>query len=237
MYTATGVQDRQQWIQQYAPLVKRIAHHIMAKLPASVEVDDIIQAGMMGLKDAVGRYVEKQGAQFETYAAQRIRGAMLDELRSCDWVPRGIRKNMRTIEKAMHVLEQRLGRQPSEQEIANHMEMSLPDYQQMLQEARGHQLVYYEDYSEGADEHFLDRHAGHTHPSPLENMLEASMRERLIEAIEDLPEREKMMMGLYYEQDLNLREIGAVMGVSESRVCQIHTQAVARLRSMLREEP
>ena len=237
MYTATGTHSRQEWIKQYAPLVKRIAHHIMAKLPASVEVDDIIQAGMIGLMDAVGRYEETQGAQFETYAAQRIRGAMLDELRSCDWLPRGIRRNMRTIEKAMHALEQRLGRQPSEQEIANHMQLPLPDYQQMLQEARGHQLVYYEDYSAGDDEPFLDRHAGHAHPSPLENLLDESMRERLVEAIEDLPQREKTMMGLYYEQDLNLREIGEVMCVSESRVCQIHTQAIARLRSMLREEP
>lgn len=235
MYTATGVQNRQGWVEQYAPLVKRIAHHIMAKLPASVEVDDIIQAGMMGLMDAVSRYEETQGAQFETYAAQRIRGAMLDELRSCDWLPRGIRKNMRTIEKAMHSLEQQLGRQPSEQEIARHMEMPLPDYQQMLQEARGHQLVYYEDYSDGDDEHFLDRHAGHSHPSPLENLVDEDMRERLVAAIEDLPEREKLMMGLYYEQDLNLREIGEILGVSESRVCQLHTQAVARLRAMLRE--
>lgn len=235
MYTATGAQSRAGWVEQYAPLVKRIAHHIMAKLPASVEVDDIIQAGMMGLMDAVSRYEETQGAQFETYAAQRIRGAMLDELRSCDWLPRGIRKNMRTIEKAMHSLEQKLGRQPSEQEIAKQMDMPLADYQQMLQEARGHQLVYYEDYSDGDDEHFLDRHAGHSHPSPLENLVEESMRERLIAAIEDLPEREKLMMGLYYEQDLNLREIGEVLGVSESRVCQLHTQAIARLRAMLRE--
>jgi RNA polymerase sigma factor for flagellar operon FliA len=236
MYTATGTVSRKSWIEQYAPLVKRIAHHIMAKLPASVEVDDIIQAGMMGLMDAVNRYEETQGAQFETYAAQRIRGAMLDELRNCDWLPRGIRKNMRQIEKAIHALEQTLGRQPSEQEIANHMKMPLLEYQQMLQEARGHQLVYYEDYSEGDDEHFLDRHAGQAHPSPLENLIDEDMRERLIEAIEDLPEREKTMMGLYYEQDLNLREIGEVMGVSESRVCQIHTQAIARLRSMLRDK-
>jgi len=98
-------------MKQYAPLVKRIAHHVMAKLPASVEVDDLIQAGMFGLMDSMGRYQETQGAQFETYAAQRIRGAMLDELRSCDWLPRGIRRNMRMIEKAMHSLEQSLGRQ------------------------------------------------------------------------------------------------------------------------------
>jgi len=237
VHTATVARSRQEWVKQYAPLVKRIARHVMAKLPASVEVDDIIQAGMIGLMDAVGRYEETQGAQFETYAAQRIRGAMLDELRSCDWLPRGVRKNMRSIEKTMHTLEQRLGRLPSEQEIANHMQMPLADYQQMLQEARSHQLVYFEDYSDGGDEPFLDRHAGHAHPSPLENLVEESMRERLVAAIENLPERENTMMGLYYEQDLNLREIGEVMGVSESRVCQIHTQAVARLRSMLREEP
>src|SRR5690606_35134901 len=231
----TGAISRQDWVEQYAPLVKRIAHHIMAKLPASVEVDDIIQAGMMGLMDAVNRYEETQGAQFETYAAQRIRGAMLDELRNCDWLPRGIRKNMRTIEKAMHVLEQKLGRQPTEQEIAQQLGVSLADYQQMLQEARGHQLVYYEDYSEGDDEHFLDRHAGHSHPSPLESLVEEDMRERLIAAIAGLPEREKLMMGLYYEQDLTLREIGEVLGVSESRVCQLHTQAIARLPAMLRD--
>jgi RNA polymerase sigma factor for flagellar operon FliA len=235
MYTATGAQSRSEWIVQYAPLVKRIAHHIMAKLPASVQVDDIIQAGMIGLMDAVNRYEETQGAQFETYAAQRIRGAMLDELRSCDWLPRGIRKNMRTIEKAMHSLEQKFGRQPSEQEVAKQLDMPLADYQQMLQEARGHQLVYYEDYSDGDEEHFLDRHAGKSHPSPLEDLVEEDMRERLVAAIEDLPEREKLMMGLYYEQDLNLREIGEVLGVSESRVCQLHTQAIARLRAMLRD--
>jgi RNA polymerase sigma factor for flagellar operon FliA len=236
MYTATGTMSRKGWIEEYTPLVRRIAHHIMAKLPASVEVDDIIQAGMMGLMDAVNRYEETQGAQFETYAAQRIRGAMLDELRNCDWLPRGIRKNMRQIEKAIHALEQKFGRQPSEQEIASQMNLPLPQYQQMLQEARGHQLVYYEDYSEGDDEHFLDRHAGKAHPSPLEGLIDEDMRERLIDAIEDLPDREKTMMGLYYEQDLNLREIGEVMGVSESRVCQIHTQAIARLRAMLREK-
>ncbi len=236
MYTATGTQNRQEWIKQYAPLVKRIAHHIMAKLPASVEIDDIVQAGMIGLMDAVERYEDSQGAQFETYAAQRIRGAMLDELRSCDWVPRGIRKNMRTIEKSIRTLEQRLGRQPGEKEIADFMQLPLAEYQQMLQDARGHQLVYYEDFSEDDDGSFLDRHSGRAHPSPLDSLIDDGLRGRLIEAIETLPEREKTMMGLYYEQDLNLREIGEILGVTESRVCQIHTQAIARLRTMLREQ-
>lgn len=236
MYTTSGTLNRSGWIEEYAPLVKRIAHHIMAKLPASVEVDDIIQAGMMGLMDAVKRYEETQGAQFETYAAQRIRGAMLDELRNCDWLPRGIRKNMRQIEKAIHSLEQKFGRPPSEQEIARQMQLGLAQYQHMLQEARGHQLVYYEDYCGGDDEHFFDRHAVLAHAGPLDHLLDEDMRERLSHGIEELPEREKIMMGLYYEQDLNLREIGEIMGVSESRVCQIHTQAIARLRAMLRDK-
>jgi RNA polymerase sigma factor for flagellar operon FliA len=235
MYTAAGVANKEQQVVQFAPLVKRIAHHMMARLPASVEVDDIIQAGMMGLLDAVNRYQESLGAQFETYASQRIRGAILDELRQCDWVPRGVRKNMRKIEAAVSALEQKLKRTPTEQELADHLKVPLADYQLWLQDARGYQLVYYEDFHGAEDDRFLDRHAANTQSGPLESLEEENLRELLVEAIDTLPEREKLMMSLYYEKDLNLREIGEVMGVSESRICQLHTQAIARLRAKMRD--
>jgi len=233
MYTASGTLDKNQLVSQYVPLVKRIAYHLMAKLPASVQVEDIIQNGMLGLLDAIGRYEEGLGAQFETYAVQRIRGAMLDGLRENDWLPRSLRREMRRIEQAVHQLEQRHGRQPTEKELAESLGMSLPDYQKMLQEARGYQLVYFEDFSDEEEEDFLDRHIVGSEADPLELLEDKSMREALIRAIEDLPDREKTVMGLYYEEDLNLREIGEVLGVSESRVCQLHSQAIARLRSRI----
>lgn len=235
MYTANGLADRRGWIQEYAPLVKRIAHHMMARLPASVEIDDIVQAGMMGLLDAVNRYEEAQGAQFETYAVQRIRGAILDELRGADWLPRSTRKNMRRIEAAISALEQRNGRPPTEKEVAGHLKLPLDEYQEMLQEARGYQILSYEDFRGPEDEHFLERRGADGQPSPLDRLIDEETRTRLINAIGELPEREKLMMSLYYEKELNLREIGDVLGVSESRVCQLHTQAIARLRIKIRE--
>ena len=235
LYTADGTSDQNEFVIRYAPLVKRIAHHMMAKLPPSVEIDDIMQAGMMGLLDAAGRYEESQGAQFETYAVQRIRGAMLDWLRETDWLPRGLRKDLRKIEGAISKLEQRNKRPPSEQELAESLSMSLGDYQQMLQDARGHQLIYYDDFRDSDDDHYLDRHCADPTPSPLERLLDQNLRKLVIGAIGDLPEREKLVMSLYYEQELNFKEIGEVLGVTESRICQLHTQAIARLRSKLKE--
>jgi RNA polymerase sigma factor for flagellar operon FliA len=237
MYTAEGKADRNHLLAEHAPLVKRLAHQMKAKLPPSVEVDDLIQAGMIGLLDAVSRYEETHGAQFETYAVQRIRGAMLDELRSSDWLPRSMRQNMRKVEVAMNELQQKLGRPPNESEVAKQLKLSLTDYQELLNEGGGHQLVYYEDFHDGdGNEHFLDRYCTDQSDDPLQALMNSGFRSALIEAIEALPEREKILMGLYYEQEMNLKEIGAVMGVSESRVCQLHSQAVARLRSTLREK-
>ena len=233
MYTAQGVLAKEQLVPKYVPLVKRIAFHLMAKLPASVEVDDLVQNGMIGLLDAMSRYEEGLGAQFETYAVQRIRGAMLDGLRDNDWLPRGARREMRRVEAAIHKLEHETGRQPSEGELAAALDMSLAEYQKLLLEARGHQLVYLEDMTDGQGGDFLERHGASASPDPLALLEEADTREALVGAIEALPEREKMMMALYYEQDLNLREIGEVLGVTESRVCQLHTQAIARLRVMV----
>lgn len=233
MYTAQGALAKDQHVAQYWPLVRRIAYLLMAKLPASVEVDDLIQNGMIGLLDALDRYEEGLGAQFETYAVQRIRGAMLDGLRENDWVPRGVRREMRRVEAAIHALEHAHGRPPSEHELAGALDMSLADYQKLLLEARGHQLIYIEDAIEGGGEDYLERHAPANNLDPLALLEEAGTRAALVAAIEALPEREKLLMSLYYEQDMNLREIGEVLGVTESRVCQLHSQAVARLRARL----
>jgi RNA polymerase sigma factor for flagellar operon FliA len=197
----------------------------------------LIQAGLIGLMDAITRFEEGQGAQFETYASQRIRGSMLDELRSADWMPRGVRQAQRKIETATMKAEQKLGRSASEKEIADVMGVSLDEYQGMLFDSRGAQLVFYDDYADDGDgEGYLDRQMdGDEEANPLEMLGDHRFRETLIQAIEDLPEREKMLMGLYYEQELNFREIAAVLGVTESRVCQLHTQAVSRLKTKLRD--
>lgn len=221
-------------IKQYLPLVKRIAYHLMARLPASVEVDDLIQVGLIGLMDAIQRFDGSQGAQFESYATQRIRGSMLDDLRDADWLPRHIRQKSRQIESAIHRLEQRNGRPPSEQEISGEMGIALADYQSMLGDVKGNQLLYYEDFSDEESSNFLERYLIDDASDPLSLLEDDGFRQGLIGAIDGLPEREKNLMGMYYEQDMNLKEIGAVMGVSESRVCQLHSQAVARLRAKMK---
>src|SRR5690606_33473711 len=161
MYTAKGHLDRDAMIRQHVPLVRRIAHHMIAKLPPNVELDDLIQVGMIGLAEALSRYDAAQGVQFDTFATQRIRGAMLDELRESDWMSRSSRKSQKDIEKAVRRLEQKLGRSPLESEIAVELDMTLVDYQSLLSKVRGTQLVYLEDMSGGNgddNEGFLERH-------------------------------------------------------------------------------
>ncbi len=235
MYTAQGTLDRETAVERYGPMVRRAASQLAAKLPANVELDDLAQAGMIGLFDAMTRFEAGQGAQFETFAMQRVRGAMLDELRSADWLPRSVRRNQRTIERALRAAEQKLQRAPSESEVAAELGVDLVAYQQMLADARGAQLVHLDDFgADDGEEGFLDRHAPAGTPDPSETLGDARFRRALVEAIERLPERERMVMGMYYEQDMNLKEIGAVLGVTESRVSQIHSQAVARLRTQLK---
>ncbi len=215
-------------------MVKRLAHQMMSRLPYSVQIDDIIQAGMMGLLDAASRYDEIHGAQFETYATQRIRGAMLDELRSADWLPRGLRRDMRLIEQSVNRLQQKLGRPPNETEIARELNVSLAEYQQMLQDARGAQLIYYEDFQDEDHDDFFERFEFSNDVDPQALLSDERFKTELTGAIDRLPERERMLMGMIYEQEMNLREIGEVFGVSESRVSQLHSQAVARLRAALK---
>jgi RNA polymerase sigma factor for flagellar operon FliA len=233
MYTAQGVLTKDQQIAEYTPLVKRIAFLLLAKLPANVDVDDLIQNGMIGLLDAIERYEEVPGAQFKTYATQRIRGAMLDGLRENDWLPRNVRREMREVEAAIRQLEHAHGRPPSETDLAAALGISLAEYQKLLLEARGHQLIYIEDMADENGDPYLERHVDATSLDPLALLEESGMHTAVAAALEALPEREKLMMALYYEQDLNLREIGEVMGVTESRVCQLHSQAIARLRASI----
>jgi RNA polymerase sigma factor FliA len=236
MYTAKGQLDRNALIKQYQPLVRRLAHHMMAKLPASVEVDDLIQVGLIGLSDALTRFEASQGVQFETFATQRIRGAMLDELRENDWMSRGSRKSQKDIEVAMRRVEHRLGRTPLESEIAAELDMSLADYQSLLGKVRGTQLVYLEDMARRSedDDTYLDRHVADTGSDPLVMLGDQRLRTALVAAIKGLPEREQFIMSMYYEQDMNLKEIAAVLEVTESRVCQLHSQSIARLRAKMR---
>ncbi len=235
MYTAKGQLDINSMLKQYSPLVRRLAHQMIAKLPANVEIDDLIQVGMIGLTDALSRFDADQGVQFETFATQRIRGAMLDELRGSDWMSRGNRKSQRDIEVAVRRLEHKLGRAPQESEIAKEMGVTLTEYQDLLNKVRGTQLVYLEDMGgDEGDNDYLDRHVTEEGADPLAQLSDRRMREALIEAIKTLPEREQYVMSMYYEQDMNLKEIAAVLGVTESRVCQLHSQSIARLRAKMR---
>ncbi|MCE2988663.1 MAG: RNA polymerase sigma factor FliA [Nitrosomonadaceae bacterium] len=235
LYTKSGTLSRDTYINQYAPLVRRVAQQMMSRLPANVEVDDLVQAGMIGLMDAVERFEDDHGVKFETFASQRIRGAMIDELRAGDWMPRSVRRNQRMIESAITKLEHANGRSPNETEIARELGMDLGSYQELLLDAKGAQLFYYDESDDGEESGgMLIGAAGDTALDPAGTLMDKRLKTALVEGIEALPEREKLLMSLYYEQDLNMKEIAAVMSITESRVSQLHSQAVARLRSKLK---
>jgi RNA polymerase sigma factor for flagellar operon FliA len=234
MYTEhTSASAQSELIEQHAALVKRIAYHLIARLPQTVDVEDLIQAGMIGLLDAAGQFNASQGASFETYAGIRIRGAMLDEIRRNDWAPRSVHKKAREIAEKIHEIEQIKGRTPNDQEIADAMNLDINDYYQQLNESSGHQVFSLDE--------FTDNDESHAHPlstpfeAPDEDIQDHDFQQALAKAIDSLPERERLMMSLYYNEELNLKEIGEVLGVSESRVSQIHSQTVIRLRSKLRD--
>ncbi len=220
-------------VENYAPLVKRIAHHLKGRLPDSVLVDDLIQSGMVGLLEAARNFEDGHGASFETFAGIRIRGAMLDDVRKQDWAPRSAYRRAREVAEAVRAVENRVGRDAHDAEIAEAMGITLHDYHHIAREACGYRLVSFEDLGPADDsalEHVIDER-----PGVLDALDDQERRKRLAEAIAELPERERLVMVLYYDEELNLREIGAVLGVSESRICQIHGQALLRLKAWLDE--
>jgi RNA polymerase sigma factor for flagellar operon FliA len=216
---------------RHAELVKRIAYHLAGRLPASVEVSDLIQAGMLGLLEAASNYTADRGASFETYAGIRIRGAMLDALRKLDWAPRSVHRKARAAAAAVRELEAEFGREARDSEIAERMGVSLDDYHRIAQDAASCRVASLDD-STGDEESLLGR-VEDDGADPFLDATEQGFRAALAGAIKELPERERLVMSMYYDDELNLKEIGAVLKVTESRVCQLHGQALVRLKARL----
>ena len=219
------------FLEKYSVLVKRIAHHLLGRLPPSVQVEDLIQAGMIGLLEAQKNYDGSKGASFETYAGIRIRGAMLDDIRRGDWVPRSVHKHNREISQAISVLEGELNRDPTDAEVAQHLGMSLAQYHSALADINCSRLVGIEDL--GVSEDVISPEEDDEANTPFQGVADEYFRKALVDSIKALPEREALVLSLYYDEELNLKEIGDVIGVSESRVSQILSQSMQRLRTKL----
>lgn len=239
-YSAVQAKNHDDLVTTHAGLVKRIAYHLMNRLPPSVQVEDLIQAGMIGLIEAGRNYDAGQGASFETYAGIRIRGAMLDEIRRSDWTPRSVHRKARMVAEAMREIENAEGRDARDVEVAESLDISLEEYHQILADSSGARIFSYEELAElgevvPGDHVGQQRQRNQLNEGPLMGLEKSRFKEALADAIAGLPERERLVIALYYDEELNLREIGQVLGVSESRVCQIHSQAAIRLRSRLSE--
>lgn len=236
MYKQSGMEqpqfDAQAMVEKYAPMVKRMAHHLMARLPANVQLNDLIQSGMVGLLESARKYDASKGASFETYAGIRIRGAMLDDVRKDDWAPRSVHRNARRIADAIKEVEARTGRDAQDHEVARELGISLDEYYSYLKDSAGARLFNFDDVQENNEE-LTEKQSGFADIGPMENVQRDAFRSHLADAIQTLPERERLVLALYYREELNLKEIGEVIGVSESRVSQIHSQAALRLRSRL----
>lgn len=233
MYTQFKSLDNEDLVSKNAKLVKRIAFHMMNRLPPSVQAEDLIQAGMIGLIEAAKHYDPKQGASFETYAGIRIRGAMLDEIRRSDWTPRSVHRKSREAAEALRKTEQQTGRDANDAEVAEAMGISLSDYHQILSESTSARVFSFDQPDENTGETIALPQADVD--TPEDSFVDDSFKKALAQTIKNLPERESLVMSLYYDDELNLREIGEILGVSESRVCQIHGQAMVRLRARLAE--
>lgn len=232
--------ERERLIMEYASLIKYIAQRIAARLPANIELDDLISSGVIGLMDAIDKYDSSRDNKFKTYAEFRIRGAILDELRAQDWVPRSVREKAKQLERCYTKIEQEKGRQATEEEVCTELNISIEEYHEMLNQVRSVSLLSYEDFSNfsKADKrslHSLGDSSGRS-PTPFSEVSVASLKKTIAEAIQDLPEKQRLVLSLYYYEDLNLKEIGRVLDVTESRVSQLHTQAILRLKGRLRNQ-
>jgi RNA polymerase sigma factor for flagellar operon FliA len=226
-----GTNNADALVMRHAELVKRIAYHLAGRLPASVEVDDLIQSGMLGLLEAAANYTADRGASFETYAGIRIRGAMLDALRKLDWAPRSVHRKAREAAAAIREIEAEFGREARDGEIAERMGVSIEEFHKIAQDAASCRVASLDDAS-GDDDSMLGRIEDEG-ADPFLEATESGFRTALAAAIQELPERERLVMSLYYDDELNLKEIGAVLKVTESRVCQLHGQALMRLKARL----
>jgi RNA polymerase sigma factor for flagellar operon FliA len=233
MYSAVQAGCLDEHVMQYAPLVRRIAHHLLNRLTDAVQFDDLVQAGMLGLLDAIKNYDAGQGASFETYAGIRIRGAMLDEVRRSDWTPRSVHRKWRLVTEAIRVLENKTGREARAEDIAKFLGISMEEYHRILEDSSSCRIFSIEELAESGDD-YLDGTANFAE-APFEDVSRQGLQKALAEAIAGLPERERLVLSLYYVEELNLREIGDVLNVSESRVSQISSQAVLRLRSRMKD--
>jgi len=234
MYVTNPDIESEDLVSKHAGLVKRIAYHLMSRLPPSVQADDLIQAGMIGLLEASRNYDASQGASFETYAGIRIRGAMLDEIRRTDWTPRSVHRKARQVAEAVREIENLEGRDARDVEVAEKLGIDLHEYHRILQDATGCRVFSIDDAGVNGDD-APQPVADAPRNEPLDSLHNADFKAALAEAISNLPERERLVMAMYYDEELNLREIGDVLGVSESRVCQIHGQALIRLRARMTE--
>lgn len=234
-YQAVQEQNFDDLVNKHAGLVKRIAYHLMNRLPPSVQSEDLIQAGMMGLLEAGKNYDSSQGASFETYAGIRIRGAMLDEIRRSDWTPRSVHRKARMVADAMREIENTEGRDARDVEVAKNLNISLDEYHSILKDASGSRIFSFDELVALGEVGTQEDHVAVTADSltPDDGLEQEDFKKALARAISGLPERERLVVALYYDEELNLREIGQVLGVSESRVCQIHSQAAMRLRARL----
>ncbi len=232
-YVAEQGPSHNELVEQHAPLVKRIACHLHGRLPPSVQLEDLVQAGVVGLLEAARNYDPSQGASFSTYAGIRIRGAMLDEIRRTDWTPRSVHRKVRMVAEAVRKIEGEHGRDARDDEVAEELGISLSAYNRILYDASNARIFSFEDVSlEGEPPRPSN---GTVSFDPLGELQRSDFKEALAKAISELPERECLVVSLYYDEELNLREIGEVLGVTESRVCQIHGRAMIRLRSRMRD--